>query len=53
MSMCESRVLIERGGKPELLMEDVVRVEVDGDNINDFLKKRKEKILDKIKETIK
>ena len=35
MSMCESRVLIERNGKPkpELLMEDVVRVEVEGDDI--------------------
>ena len=33
MSMCESRVLIERSGKPELLMEDVVRVVVDGDDI--------------------
>jgi len=25
--------LIERSGKPELLMEDVVRVEVDGEDI--------------------
>jgi len=35
MSMCESKVLIERSGKPEpeLLMEDVVRVEVEGDDI--------------------
>ena len=33
MGMCESRVLIERSGKPELLIEDVVRVVVDGDDI--------------------
>ena len=33
MGMCESRVLIERSGKHELLMEDVVRVVVDGDDI--------------------
>ena len=33
VSMCESRVLIERSGKHELLMEDVVRVEVDGEDI--------------------
>ncbi|MBC8521022.1 MAG: CooT family nickel-binding protein [Candidatus Syntrophoarchaeum sp.] len=31
--MCESSVLIERGGSKELLMEDVVHVEVDGADI--------------------
>ncbi len=31
--MCESSVLIERKGSKELLMEDVVHVEVDGEDI--------------------
>jgi predicted RNA-binding protein len=31
--MCESNVLIERKGSKELLMEDVVHVEVDGEDI--------------------
>jgi len=31
--MCESSVLIERSGKHELVMEDVVQVEVDGGDI--------------------
>ena len=31
--MCESRVLIEKEGERELLMEDVVHVEVDGEDI--------------------
>ncbi|MCK4475593.1 MAG: CooT family nickel-binding protein [Methanophagales archaeon] len=31
--MCESSVLMEKGGSRELLMEDVVYVEVDGVNI--------------------
>jgi predicted RNA-binding protein len=32
-NMCESRVLIEKEGERELLMEDVVHVEVDGEDI--------------------
>jgi len=31
--MCESSVLIEKGRNRELLMEDVVHVEVDGEDI--------------------
>ncbi len=31
--MCESRVLIDSGGGRELLMEDVVRVEITGDDV--------------------
>lgn len=31
--MCESSVLIEKEGGRELLMEEVVHVEVDGDDI--------------------
>ncbi len=31
--MCESSVLIEKEGERELLMEDVVYVEVDGEDI--------------------
>jgi len=31
--MCESSVLIEKEGERELLMEDVVHVEVDGEDI--------------------
>jgi predicted RNA-binding protein len=31
--MCESSVLLERGGSRELLMEDVVHVEVNGEDI--------------------
>ena len=31
--MCESSVLIEKEGVRELLMEDVVHVEVDGEDI--------------------
>jgi predicted RNA-binding protein len=31
--MCESRVLIERGSGRELVIEDVVQVDVDGEDI--------------------
>ncbi len=31
--MCESSVLVERDGNRELLMEDVVHVEVNGEDI--------------------
>lgn len=31
--MCESTVFIEKEGNRELLMEDVVRVDIDGDEI--------------------
>ncbi len=31
--MCESRVVIDRGNGHELLMEDVIRVEITGDDI--------------------
>jgi predicted RNA-binding protein len=31
--MCESSVFIEKEGNRELLMEDVVRVDIDGDGI--------------------
>ncbi len=31
--MCESSVLMEKGGKQELLMEDVAQVVVDGEDI--------------------
>jgi predicted RNA-binding protein len=31
--MCESRVLIEKGSGRELVIEDVVQVEVDGEDI--------------------
>ena len=31
--MCESSVFIEKEGNRELLMEDVVRVDIDGDEI--------------------
>ncbi|AEA46140.1 CooT family nickel-binding protein [Archaeoglobus veneficus] len=34
--MCESKVVKRKNGEEELLMEDVVRIEVDGDKIRLF-----------------